>query len=1088
MYSSLYLIALLLSAITPSRSARQSTAAPPVSQKAPAATQTAVTPSATPDYSKEAFIHEEVSAKIAFQNDGTSTRESYDRVRILSAAGVQRYSVLTFPYESATQTLQVVFVRVRKPDGTVIVTPPEGIQDMPADITREAPFYSDLHEKQVAVKGLGVGDVLEASAHWQTTNPLAPGQFWFSFNFERDSIVLHEELEVSVPSGRAIKYDSRGYTPTVSNQGSRETLTWTFSQLHSPSADEQKKQQEKQTYETAIGQSPPPDVQISSFQTWAQVGAWYQGLQRDRVTPDPAIRAEAAQLTKGAADDDAKLLDIYNYVSTQFRYIGVAFGIGRYQPHSASEILANQYGDCKDKHTLLASLLDAAGIKAYPVLINTTHKLDPDVPSPGQFDHVITAVPRGNGFTWLDTTTEIAPYGYLLGVLRGKSALVMPDAAPATLVVTPAAPPMPSVQTFQIDATLTDDGTLQGKIQRSFGGNDIAMVLRAAFRSIPMMQWKELVQRLSYAANFSGDVSDVTVSPPEKTDQPLTMSYSYTRKDFPQWSSHQIAVALPPLLAPSPDEKPSYPILLGDPGEERYESTILFPRGYTPELPAGVDLDLPFATYHAAYSIKNGALQVDRTFVIKMRSVPLEAFDAYKKFSKVVQDDSQIYVSFVQTHVTPVSFQSAIWALPYSANADAARAYDEARNDYAKKNSDAEISDLKRAVTIDPKFTRAWLWISQIYLFQRDHPDAVSALRSAVANDPKQPLAYKGLGFALMGERNFGDAAVAWKQLMQVAPNDPDGPTYLGDTLVAAKHYAEAAAAFESAAKLDSKSASLYTQLGSAYLQAGDEPKALAAYKTALSLDSSAVSLNDIGYALADADKQLPLALQYIQKAVQQEEEASAKVNLSDLKNEDLYHTSSLSAFWDSLGWVYFRMGNLPEAESYLNSAWALSQATDMGDHLGQVYEKENKKKQAIHTFELALSTTHNPELMKTMWDRLVGLGVSPDGDMPRSDPGAELSRSRTFVVNGLTANAGSAEFFLLFAPGPDGSKLEDIKFISGSDDLKDAEKVLSAVKFDESFPDQGPERLLRRGILSCDPVTHCTLVLFPPNSVRSVN
>ena len=63
-------------------------------------------------------------------------------------------------------------------------------------------------------------------------------------------------------------------------------------------------------------------------------------------------------------------------------YVGVAFGVGRYQPHAASEVLTNQYGDCKDKHTLLASLLAAAGIKAYPVLVNSSHRIDPAVPSP----------------------------------------------------------------------------------------------------------------------------------------------------------------------------------------------------------------------------------------------------------------------------------------------------------------------------------------------------------------------------------------------------------------------------------------------------------------------------------------------------------------------------------------------------------------------------------------------------------------------------------------------------------------------------------------------------------------------------------
>jgi hypothetical protein len=57
-------------------------------------------------------------------------------------------------------------------------------------------------------------------------------------------------------------------------------------------------------------------------------------LQQERVKPTPEIRAKAAELTKGASDDNAKLRAIYNYVSTEFRYIGIAFGIGCYQPHT----------------------------------------------------------------------------------------------------------------------------------------------------------------------------------------------------------------------------------------------------------------------------------------------------------------------------------------------------------------------------------------------------------------------------------------------------------------------------------------------------------------------------------------------------------------------------------------------------------------------------------------------------------------------------------------------------------------------------------------------------------------------------------
>ena len=141
---------------------------------------------------------------------------------------------------------------------------------------------------------------------------------------------------------------------------------------------------------------------------------------------------------KGLATEEAKEQAIYDYVSTQFHYIGIAFGIGRYQPHYATDVLGNRYGDCKDKHTLLAALLGAAGIEAYPALINSFRDIDADLPSPSQFDHVITVVPHVNKvMTWLDATQEVAPFGYLAGGLRDKRALVMEGEKPATLVTTP---------------------------------------------------------------------------------------------------------------------------------------------------------------------------------------------------------------------------------------------------------------------------------------------------------------------------------------------------------------------------------------------------------------------------------------------------------------------------------------------------------------------------------------------------------------------------------------------------------------------------------------------------------------------------
>lgn len=1039
-----------------------------VSPATSVANRTGNSTTATIDYSKEAFVDEQDSTKVDFLNDGTYTREMSGRIRIQSDAGVQRFGTLTFSYQSATESIDVSYVRVLKPDGAIISTPNDTIQDMPAEITRQAPFYSDLREKHVAVKGLSAGDVLEMRVQWHCTKTLVPGQFWYSFNFSRDFIILHQQVLITTPRDRVIKWKSRELKPVITEVGQRRSYEWTFSTLEHKSADEQKKQEQEQAYQVARGKLPSPDVQISTFQSWAEIGAWYSKLLSDRVIPSGDIQAKALELTKGAKDEDAKLRAIYSYVSTQFRYVGVAFGIGRYQPHSASEVLANQYGDCKDKHTLLASLLDAAGIKAYAALINSTHEFDPDVPTPSQFDHVITVIPRNQGFIWLDTTPEVAPYGYLVSPLWDKQALVILTDKPAAVFGTPAEPSAKPSETFHIDAKLQDDGTLKGKIERTVSGSDTEVLLRNVFRRTPMQQWKDVVQRISYASGFAGDVSDVTASAPEKTDEPFKIMYSYTRKDYPQWSEKKISSPLPPMTGVIPEDNPNHPMPLMI-GNIKYESRVELPQGYRPRLPEPVDLTEKFAEYHAAYAVEAGALKTERTLVLRAREVPVDEFADFKKFFRAVSDDHGGYVSLAEQHVTTDSYRAAIWRLPYSENQEAAKNYENAREQYNSRNISGSIESLQQAVQIDPKFTRAWLWLAEIYLYQHQTEAGLSALRSAIVNDPQETLSYKGLGFALTKLQKYDDAVSAWQQLIKVAPDDVDGPENLGATMIEAKRYADAIPVFESAIHLSSDPSSVYLQLGTAYLRSGNEDKALAAYKKALEIDARPVLFNDIGYELADSGKQLPLALQYAQKAVHDEEEASTKVNFAELK--DLLSSAPLLAYWDTLGWVYFRMGEYERAESYLRSAWEARQDGLVADHLGQVYEKEQKFPMALHMYNLALETDPRREDTPARMRNLAHVALPKNRTSARD----ELNSVRTIKLPAITKKDANAYFDVCVVAG----KIERAHFVSGSELLKEAGSELEKSSFHEFFPPNSAARLFRRGILTCSEVG-CSFVFYP--------
>jgi tetratricopeptide (TPR) repeat protein len=1051
--------------------------------------------SAKDDYSQEAAVIEEMSTKIAFDNDGNLTREQTSRVRVQTGAGVQQWGLLSVSYQSATQTADIDYVRVRKPDGSTVTTPPDNIQDLDSEITRTAPFYSDLREKHVAVKGLGPGDILEYQVHWHGTRPLVPGQFWFQYNFHHDGIVLEERLEIKVPSRRAVKVKGPQATQTLTTEGDSRVYTWTYSKVENT----KQPKSDRENVEAALGRRPAPDVQISSFQSWDDVGRWYWNLQKDRIEPTAAVRAKAAELTKGMTDDAAKVRALYSFVSTQYRYIGIAFGIGRYQPHAAEDVLTNNYGDCKDKHTLLASLLQASGSTLYPALISSSFKLDPDIPSPGQFDHIIGYLPQGKDAVWLDTTPEVAPLGFLVTPLRDKQALVMSGDKSIQFVTTPADPPFPSTQAFKIDGKLSDNGTLEAKVEGTTRG-DTEVAMRTAFRRIPQPQWKDLVQQISYGLGYAGTVSDVNASTPETITEPFRFSYSYSRKDYPDWSNRQITVPGLPFYMPPVKDDATDPVWVGPLQETTSDSKVELPKGYRPQLPSNVDLKYDFAEYHASYSQDQGVLIAERRLLIKMHEVPVAELNDYRSFVKNLQNDVNQYVqtssstAIVAPNAAPpgtlFSILGEIRTLPESSSSDANRLEVAARSTLTHGDHSATISAFKRVVEADPKFTRAWLELATLYFASRQSDSALDALHNAIDSDPKQVVARKTYALALTTLRRPDAALDAWREAVKIAPDDPEANSGMGVSLLQQKRYSEAVSYLETAAK-NGNFPGAQNLLGAAYLKAGQIEKGTATLEKVVETDPKPGTLNDIGYELADANADLPKALEYAQRAVDKQEKESHDVELSNLLPDDLSCTQSIGAFWDTLGWVHFRLGHFDQAESYLDAAWLLSQSGLVADHLGQVYEQQKKTEKAIHMYRLALATpeAHAPGGMldetRHRLQHLTGAKAATGIDLLRGDPtGSELSQLRSAKLKRLVPGSATAEFFLLFSPGP---KIEDVEFISGSEELKSAGDTLSDAHFQVAFPEGSSAHLVRRAILMCSKVTGCEAVLLTPDSVKSV-
>ena len=110
--------------------------------------------------SDEAAVFDRILNRVHFENDGTEVSETEAVIRIQSQAGVEEFGQLVFGYSSATEKLEVEYVRVRKPDGQVVVTPESTAQDFAPDVLKEAPMYSDYRQRHISVAALQPGDTV----------------------------------------------------------------------------------------------------------------------------------------------------------------------------------------------------------------------------------------------------------------------------------------------------------------------------------------------------------------------------------------------------------------------------------------------------------------------------------------------------------------------------------------------------------------------------------------------------------------------------------------------------------------------------------------------------------------------------------------------------------------------------------------------------------------------------------------------------------------------------------------------------------------------------------------------------------------
>jgi hypothetical protein len=392
---------------------------------------------------------------------------------------------------------------------------------------------------------------------------------------------------------------------------------------------------------------------------WRAIGQWVTTLEANRPDPSPEITAQTQSLIAGAPDFYTKLSRITDYIQKNIRYFIVMRGIGGLQANHAADIYRNKYGDCKDKTTLLISMLQVAGIRAFYVPVDDRRGIvDPSDPSL-YGNHMITAIevpadvqdPRlmaivqakdGKRYLIFDPTNERTPVGNLPSYLQGSYGTLAAGAA-SQIIALPVLPPGANGTERKGIFTLAADGTLTGSVDTSHSGPegaDLRMFLKYSDEQERSEYWESRV-----ASDVPGVVIDsFKYLQPTALDKPLEFHYKLTAGQYARPAGTLLLVrprVVGSDVLPFDDKPRTVPIDLNATGHWHDSFDIALPAGYVvDETPDPIDVDVDFATYHSTITAKDNKLHYERDYVVRQVEIPAsEAADFRKLEGAILADE-----------------------------------------------------------------------------------------------------------------------------------------------------------------------------------------------------------------------------------------------------------------------------------------------------------------------------------------------------------------------------------------------------------------------------------------------------------------
>lgn len=358
---------------------------------------------------------------------GANVDEYFRRVRkVLTSAGVQNASELNIDFDPSYERLVIHDVVLIREGRRIDELARDEVRIIEKETESEDRIFDGQLTAMLFLKDVRPGDVLDYSWSLEGSNPMLGGRYADEFDFGAHVPTRLMRHRVIWPADRPLHLSKPAH---VEHHGAEDVYWWERRDVRATDAEDS----------TPDWYDPFEAVQLTEYASWHEVALWADALFRLDDASRGVVAVLAHDIRAAHPGREAQLVAAIRFVQDDIRYLGIEMGRGSREPRQPSLVLAQRYGDCKDKALLLAALLRQLGVQAWPALVNTKlrQRLDDSLPSPFLFDHVITQVVDGGKIYWIDGT--LSDQGGTLATIDTPSderaLLVRPDATGLTPIV-----------------------------------------------------------------------------------------------------------------------------------------------------------------------------------------------------------------------------------------------------------------------------------------------------------------------------------------------------------------------------------------------------------------------------------------------------------------------------------------------------------------------------------------------------------------------------------------------------------------------------------------------------------------------------